>query len=140
MLSFWKRLRVDTPWVTKLLQWPEADVRKVTGRAVVTACRGDVVKAAGDAREMLRELPGFGQGTALASALLTAAAPARLAVYDKRARSGLQMVELELTEDAPRFYARYMTLIEQCRAEGADVGNRWSARDVDLALWILGGK
>jgi hypothetical protein len=140
VLSFWKRLRADTPWVIKLLQWPDADVRKVTRRAVAAAGRGDVIEAAGDAREMLRELPGFGQGTALASALLTAAAPTRLAVYHKRARSGLQKVELELTDRAPRFYARYMTLIEQCRAEGADAGNRWSARDVDLALWILGRK
>jgi hypothetical protein len=140
ILSFWKRLRADTPWVMKLLQWPDADVRKVTGRAVAVVGRGDVIEAAGDAREMLRELPGFGRGTALASALLTAAAPARLAVYDKRARSGLQKVELELTDRAPRFYARYMALIEQCRAEGADADYRWSARDVDLALWILGGK
>ena len=140
MLSFWKRLRADTPWVTKLLQWPDAEVREVTGRAVVAARQGDVIKSAGDAREMLRELPGFGQGTALASALLTAAAPGRLAVYDKHARSGLRKIELELTDEAPHFYARYMILIEQCRAEGADVGNRWSARDVDLALWNLGRK
>jgi len=140
MLSFWKRLRADTPWVIKLLQWPDADVRKVTRRAVAAAGRGDVIEAAGNAREMLRELPGFGQGTALASALLTAAAPARLAVYDKRARRGLQKVELQLTDRGQRFYARYMSLVEQCRAEGADAGNRWSARDVDLALWILGGK
>ena len=76
----------------------------------------------------------------MASASLTRAAPTRLAVYDKRARSGLRKVELELTDDAPLFYARYMMLIEQCRAEGAEAGNRWSARDVDLALWILGGK
>jgi hypothetical protein len=60
-------------------------------------------------------------------------------VFDKRARSGLGKVGLELTDDAP-FYARYIMLIEQCRAEGAETGNRWSARDVDLALWILGGK
>jgi hypothetical protein len=140
ILSFWKRINANTPWVTKLLQWPDADVRKVTGRAVAAARQGDVVEAAGDAREILRKLPGFGQGTALASALLTAAAPARLAVCDKRARRGLQKVELELTDHAPRFYARYMTLIEQFRAEGADAGKRWSARDVDLALWILGGK
>ena len=138
MLSLGKRLRADTPWVVKLLQCPDADVRKVTRRAVAAAGRGDVIEAAGDAREMLRELPGFGQGTALVSALLTAAVPTRLAVYDKRARSGLQRVELELTDRGPRFYARYMTLIEQCPNSGADAGNRWSARDVDLALWILG--
>ena len=54
MLSFWKRLRADTPWVTKLLQLPDAEVREVTGRAVVAARRGDAIKAAGDAREILR--------------------------------------------------------------------------------------
>ena len=140
MLSFWKRLRADTRWVRKLLELPDAEVREVTGPAVVAARRGDAIKAAGDAREMLRGLPGFGQGTALASALLSAAAPTRLAVYDKRARTGLRKVELELTDDAPLFYARYMMLIEQCRAEGAEAGNQWSARDVDLALWILGGE
>jgi hypothetical protein len=136
MLSFWKRLRADTRWVTKLLALPDAEVRKVTGRAVVAVRRGDAIKAAGDAREVLRALPGFGRGTALASALLTAAAPTRLTVYDKRACK----VGLELTDDPPLFYARYMMLIEQCRAEDGEVGNRWSARDVDLALWILGGR
>ena len=30
-----------------------------------------------------------------------------------------------------------MMLIEQCRGEAADAGNRWSARDVDLALYVL---
>ena len=54
---------------------------------------------------------------------------------------GSVKVELELTDDAPLFYARYMLLIEAVlSAEGAEVGNRWSARDMDLALWILGGK
>jgi len=134
MLSFWRRLRADTPWATKLLERPDIEVRKVTGRAFVADRRGEIIEAAGDAREMLRELPGFGRGTALTSALLTAAAPTRLAVFDKRARSGLRTVELELTDYAPRFYATYMMLIEQCRADGADAGNRWSARDVDLAL------
>jgi hypothetical protein len=61
-------------------------------------------------------------------------------VYDKRARKGLGKVELELADEPPLFYARYMMLIEQCRAEAADAGHRWSARDVDLALYILGGK
>jgi hypothetical protein len=95
MLSFWKRLRADTRWVSRLLSMPDSEVREVTGPAVVAVRKGDLIKAAGDAREMLRSLPGFGQGTALASALLTAASPNRLAVYDKRARKGLEKVELE---------------------------------------------
>jgi hypothetical protein len=88
MLSFWKRLRADTRWVPRLLGLPEAEVRAATGRAVAAARDGDVSEAAGIAREHLRPLPGFRQGTALASALLTAASPDQLAVYDKRARSG----------------------------------------------------
>jgi hypothetical protein len=140
MLTFWKRLRADTPWVQKLLRMPDSDVRQVTGRAVAAARQGDLITAAGNAREMLRPLPGFGHGTALASALLTAAFPTRLAVYDKRARKGLRKVGLELADEPPFFYARYMKLIEQCRAEAADEGHRWSARDVDLALYMLGGQ
>ena len=140
MLSFWKRLRADTRWVRKLLGLGDVEVRRVTGPAVIAAREGDPIEAAGRARELLRPLPGFAQGAALASALLTAASPTRLAVYDKRARKGLGELELELADKPPLFYARYMMLIEQCRAEAADLGHRWSPRDVDLALYMLGGK
>jgi hypothetical protein len=139
MLSFWKRLRADTRWVPRLLELPDSRVREVTGPAVVAAQDGDASEAAGQAREMLRPLPGFASGTALASALLTAASPTRLAVYDRHARKGLEEVELELTGKPPLFYARYMRQIQRCRAEAADAGHRWSARDVDLALFMLGG-
>jgi hypothetical protein len=140
MLTCWKRLRADTPWVAKLLGLPDSEVRAVTAPAVLAARDGNVIEAAGQAREMLRSLPGFAQGTALASAVLTAAAPTRLAVYDKRARRGLQKVELELTNQGPAFYGRYMTLIARCLIEAEQMGCRWLARDVDLALLILGKK
>jgi hypothetical protein len=90
MLTCWKRLRTDTPWVAELLGLPDSEVREVTTLAVLVARSGDVVEAAGEAREMLRSLPGFARGTAVASAVLTAASPTRLAIYDKRARRGLQ--------------------------------------------------
>jgi len=88
VLSFWKRLRADTRWVPRLLGLPDSEVRAVTSRAVAAARDGEVSDAASRAREILRPLPGFSQGTALASALLTAASPDRLAVYDRRARRG----------------------------------------------------
>jgi hypothetical protein len=53
---------------------------------------------------------------------------------------GLQKAELELPNASPHFYARYMSLIEQCRAEAVDEGHQWSAREVDLALWVLATK
>lgn len=141
MLSFWKRLRADTQWVRKLLGLADSEVRRVTGKAVIAARDGDPAEAAGRARELLRPLPGFAQGTALASALLAAASPSRLAVYDKRARIGLGEVDLELadTPSIPPFYSRYTTLIEQCRAEAAKLGHQWSPHEVDLALYVLGG-
>jgi hypothetical protein len=138
VLTFWKRLRADTRWVPALLERPDHEVREITGPAVLAARTGDVTQAAGRAREMLRPLPGFKQGTALASAVLAAAAPTRLAVFDKRAHSALGQVGLELPGNAPGFYAHYTSLIEQCRTEAAGAGLTWSARDVDLALYMLG--
>jgi hypothetical protein len=137
-LTCWKRLRADTPWVMALLEWSDADVRDITRPAVLVVRNGDVAESAGKAREMLRPLPGFGRGTALASAVLTAAAPLRLAVFDKNARLGLGQIGLELPVNASSFYAKYMTLIEQCRSEAADAGHEWLAREVDLALYMLG--
>jgi hypothetical protein len=107
---------------------------------VLAARSGDVAEAASRARELLRPLPGFGHGSALASALLTAAAPARLTVFDKRTHRALDLVGLDLPGNAPDFYAKYMKLIEQCRTEAASAGLQWSARDVDLALFVLGGQ
>jgi hypothetical protein len=112
----------------------------VTGEAIAILNTGNDHEAAGQGREILRSLPGFAQGTAVASAVLTTAAPTRLAAYDKRAHTGLQKVELELTYKGPFFYSRYLALIDQCRTEAAEMGHRWTARDVDLALFILGQK
>src|ERR1022692_3766486 len=65
VLTFWKRLRADARWVPALLERPDHEVREITGPAVLAARSGDVAQAAGRAREMLRPLPGFKQGTAL---------------------------------------------------------------------------
>ena len=56
-------------------------------------------------------------------------------MYDKRARKGFERIELELADTPPFFYARYMRLIERCRAEATELGHQWSARDVDLTLF-----
>lgn len=78
-------------------------------------------------------------GDALPSALILAAAPDRMAVYDRRARKGLAKVCLPL-RDGPGRYRRYMDLVEQCRVELAEQGaGIHTARDVDLALYWLGG-
>lgn len=120
---------------------PESDVRGVTEEAA-TAARDTVVTtpgAAGRARSALSGLPGFDRGDALASALLLAAAPGRMAVYDRRAQQGLERLGIPLTSARGR-YRRYMTLVEQLRLAVRDAhGGNWTNRDVDLALYSLGG-
>ena len=74
----------------------------------------------------------------MSSAVLTAIRPNGLAVYDRNANKGLKRIELDLADDEPHHYAEYMRRIEQCRAEARAVrDHRWSAHEVDLALYVL---
>ncbi|WP_236777460.1 hypothetical protein [Arthrobacter crystallopoietes] len=139
-LLFWKRLRADTPWVRKLMTVQEAEVRAVTEKAVyaVNDTSLSVPEAASAGRRALSPLPGFEKGDALASALLLAAAPQRMAVYDRRAQAGLENLGLSLSAASGR-YGRYMELVEDLRSTAKIHGHIWSARDVDVALYWLGG-
>lgn len=139
-LLFWKRLRADTAWVRELMTKPEQDVRAVTAKAVAAVNDQSltVPEAASAGRGELSSLPGFKTGDALASALLLAAAPGRMAVYDDRAHTGLKALGLSLTAARGR-YGRYMELVEDLRSTANLHGHAWSARDVDIALFWLGG-
>ncbi|WP_234347531.1 hypothetical protein [Streptomyces specialis] len=139
-LVVWKRLQANTRWVSELMEVPETTVRAVTSEAVravrdTSLSRGE---AGQKGREALSGLPGFGHGPALASALLTAAAPGRMAVYDRRARRGLERLGVSL--GPPRgLYGRYMDLLDRLLEHGGSGRPDWTARDVDTALYWLGG-
>ncbi|PRX50858.1 hypothetical protein B0I33_1019 [Prauserella shujinwangii] len=139
-LVLWKRIRADTLWARRLGDTPDEQVRAATAAAVaaVTADRLPVADAGRQGCAELRSLPGFGHGPALASALLTAAAPDRMAVYDRRAVAGLSRVGLDL-DSGPDLYGRYLERVEALRALAAEHGADWRARDVDVALFHLGG-
>lgn len=139
MLVTWKRIRVNKNWAVPLFSKTEAEVREVTGRAVAAARHPhvNITQKARECRSQLQELPGFGHGPALASALLCAALPDDFAVYDRRARKGLAAVDLALPGNPPD-YGRYTELIEQCRSEARSLGQNWSGHEVDLALYTLG--
>lgn len=139
-LLFWKRLRANTPWVSDLMTMRETDVRAVTAKAVAAVSDKSlpVPQAASEGRRALVALPGFKTGDALASALLLAAAPERMAVYDRRARAGLEALGLTLSTKPGR-YRRYMELVEALRSIANTHGHKWAARDVDVALYWLGG-
>lgn len=74
--------------------------------------------AAQASRAALASLPGFRTGDALASAVLTAAAPDRMAVYDRRAHNGLRTLGIPLSH-APGRYSRYIEAIDQLQTPSA---------------------
>lgn len=92
----------------------------------MAARKQDLIAAALESRELLRELPGLKRSSPMASAVLTAIRPSGLAVYDRIANRGLKLVELDLAEHEPHHYAAYMRQIEQCRTEAREVrGHEW---------------
>ena len=136
-LVAWKRLQANTPWMAKLMGTPETEVRAITARARAAALDESVTLAcaADTARRILGELPGCGHGHAVASAILTAAAPQKMAVYDRRAHAGLSIL---FDGRIPRWYTypAYMETVDDLRQQ---VELDWTNRDVDLALYTLGG-
>ena len=87
------------------------------------------------ARSALSPIPGFAVGGALASAVIYAVAPNRMAVYDRRAQRGIELLGLSLTAKP----GRYMAFVEQLCAETGNFGSEFSPRELDLALFTLGG-
>ncbi|MFE5038637.1 hypothetical protein [Streptomyces sp. NPDC056683] len=139
-LVVWKRLSAQTRWVTELMSLPDTQVRKVTKQAV-TKVRDTTLspgEAARTGRAIISQLPGFHKGDALASAVLTAAAPTRMAVYDRRVQHALDTLDLTLTP-APGRYGRYLQLLNDLLHHGGTRADGWSARDIDTALYWTGG-
>ena len=138
-LTVWKRLTASTTWARRLMNTDDSVVHAHTAQAFSAAndAAKTVPEAAAAARSALGELPGFGVGDALASAVCFVMAPTRLAVYDDRAHDGLLQLGFDL-DDKPKRYSRYMQLIDRCRGELSEQGHDWSARDVDVALFELG--
>jgi hypothetical protein len=140
-LVLWKRLRANSPWVTKLLNRSDNEVRKVTAQAVMNARDSDqsIPNAADSARHALDRLPGFTSGgNALASALLYAAAPDRMAIYDRRARQGLiELLGIDVRNQSGS-YLQYMALVERIVDAASAAGLNWRPRQVDIALYEFG--
>lgn len=141
-LLFWKRITAATPWVRMLMILSDEEVRAVT-RTVVRLANDEhnnPAKSATSARSELSQLPGFKSGDALASALLYAAAPKRMAVYDRRAESGLKKLNISVKKGQGH-YGRYIQTLEDIRSQvNSAHAKSWIARDVDVALFDLGGQ
>ncbi|MGW4019124.1 hypothetical protein ACXN1G_13635 [Rhodococcus ruber] len=137
-LLLWKRLNLSTVWTRDLNEWPDRKVRAVTAEAFELARDTDrsIPEAAGAARSALLELPGCQRGAAVASTLLTAGAPDRMAVYDRRAVTALEGLGFPGPDG---YYSRYMTAVcALVETANAVTGGRWRPRDVDKALFMVG--
>lgn len=127
-LVSWKRLSAQTRSVTDFMSVPDTHVRAVTERAV-TAVRDTTLtrsEAARTGRGIIAELPGFRTGDRLASAVLTAAAPQRMAVYDRRVQHALHTLGLPPLTPAPGRYGRYLQLLDDLLDHGAARADGWS--------------
>lgn len=137
-LVSWKRLNANAIWVRKLMQLPESEVREATGTAFTEARNVEPISAATTkAIEALRPLPGLRRGGAVASAVLAAGVPERMAVYDRRAHASLQKLGISIGYQAGIF-SRYMAVVEALRNDVNSARSlAWRARDVDLALYWM---
>jgi hypothetical protein len=118
---------------------PDTHVRAVTERAVTAVHDTSLTRgeAARTGRGIIAELPGFRTGDALASAVLTAAAPQRMAVYDRRVQYALDTLSLPLAP-TPGRYGRYLQLLDDLLHHGGAHADGWTARDIDTALYWTG--
>lgn len=114
----------------------DTEVRAVTGKAWALA--NDESLPGPDAglaafRE-LRKLPGLGGTGALASAVLVACAPDRMAVWDRRVSSTLQAMGRR-PEFGTGFYGRYLEELDRLIQDelGGEDQRSWTRRDVELA-------
>ncbi|MFF0695134.1 hypothetical protein ACFYU4_21230 [Streptomyces tendae] len=113
-------------------------VRQATA-AATAAVRNPALsrsEAARAGRAALASLPGFTRGDALASVVLTAAAPHRMAVYHRRAHASLHSLGIPLTHASGR-YGRYIAVLDDLLSQAPSPAHAWTPRNLDIALYCL---
>lgn len=130
-ITFWKRVRTGS-WVKPLLRTPEKEVRAATSEAFGFASMRDDGAALG----ALAVLPGYGNHGALATALLCAWDQDHYAVMDVRAHRALELVGHGVTS---RRAVPYLQRVRELRDDLRLHRPETTARDVDKALFIMGG-
>lgn len=138
-LVVWKRSNATSPWSRNLMNTPESEVRAVTGRAytLVNDPSKSIPEAGDGARQLLREIPGLGGGGAIASAVLLAMSPTRMAVWDRRVNKSLKAIDMK-PKGRRHHYNSYLEIVVDlvdAMQEAADDGHTVIPREVDLALF-----
>lgn len=140
-LVMWKRITAQTSWAADLGMTPDAQVREATRKAWAAANDAllSIPEAGLSAREALFALPGMGGTGALASAVVLACAPGRMAVWDRRV--GQSMVALGCHPGRGKGrYGRYLAQVCVLATEMQEVhgdSETLTPRHVDLALYEM---
>lgn len=136
-LVVWKRLNASTRWAKRLMLTPEREVRDVTRKAweIVTDETRPIPEAGSTAREALRPIPGMGGTGAIASAVLVALSPQRMAVWDRRVSEQLRALERHPGAGGYEAYLRTCLELADEMHTASSTGQLFVPRDVDLALF-----
>jgi hypothetical protein len=129
-LICWKRSG-QGKWVSELMDLPDAEVRAATRKALAATTDQDRLDA-------LAVLPGFRQKYAIATAVLAAHDPENFAVLDWRALKALKRLGWPVIPGRGETL-RYLDRVRNLRDQVHDRRPNATARNVDQALWVIGG-
>jgi hypothetical protein len=129
-LICWKRSG-QGKWVSELMELQDAEVRAATRKALVASTDQDRLDA-------LAVLPGFRQKYAIATAVLAAYDPENFAVLDRRALKALERLGCPVIRGRGETL-RYLDRTRDLRDQVRDGRPSVTARNVDQALWVIGG-
>lgn len=140
-LVVWKRSTATAPWSKKLMNMPDSEVRAVTAGAyeIANDPSKSIPEAGGEARQLLRRVPGLGGGGAIASAVLLAMSPTRMAVWDRWANKSLKAIGRK-PKGLRHRYKNYLEIVVDlvdAMQESTD-SHTVIPREVDLALFHAG--
>jgi len=129
----WKHVQ-NAPWMYDLYVLAPGTVERATAAAFAPGL-ADVQRVSA-----LHGIPGFGAGKAFTSVLLTAWDPESFGVFDKLANSVRPKVVVPkcvcVWEDLPTYFEHLRRLAVELSAV---VGAQWTPRQVEMAMFILGG-
>lgn len=143
-LVVWKRSTATAPWSKNLMNTPDSKVRAVTAKAytLVNDTSKSIPDAGDEARQLLRGVQGLGSGGAIASAVLLAMGPTRMAVWDRRVGKSLKAIGRK-PKGRRHHYKNYLEIVldlVKAMQEATDDGHTVIPREVDLALYHAAGK
>ena len=143
-LVVWKRSTATASWSKKLMNMPDSEVRAVTAKAFALANdqSRSIPEAGGEARQLLRKVPGLGSGGAIASAVLLAMSPTRMAVWDRRVNNSLKALGRK-PKGHRHHYKNYLEIVVDLAdemQEATDGSHTVIPREVDLALFHASGQ